>query len=368
MKRFLGVVCCNVLLLAGWLAIDANAQAAAAPAHVAAAKAAISPRVPNPRPYQVYQNMFNQLCAESRLPDVVRPDMEGSKPLPRAAWYYPPHKVFDNLYFIGTKSAGVYAINTSAGIIMIDTNFDWNVQELANGLLQFGLDPANIKYVIVTSAHPDRYWGAKTLQDAYPSVRVIMSEADWGVVAKDSSPAALKPRKDMVATDGQKLTLGDTTVNIYITPGDTPGTLSLIFPLVETPLQMTYEKTKERHVAGMWGGADFNVGRQGVQYWPDGQTLFKTYLASLARFKGLADAAGVDTIIAPSMTQANNIQKLAEARGLELDNSGQSGILAQRLEKGDIISHPFIGKDDVERYYTIIRECAQAQLAWRTGL
>lgn len=361
MKHYLAVVCCNVLSLAGWLAIDANAQAAAAQTHVAAAKAAVSPKAPNPKPFQTFQNLFDQFCVQPKLPDVMRADVDGSKPLPRTDWYVPPYKVFDNLYFIGTKSAGIYAINTSAGIIMIDTNFDWNVKELVAGLLQYGLDPANIKYVIVTNAHGDRYWGAKTLQDAYPSTRIIMSEADWGVIAKDSSPARLKPRKDMAATDGQKLTLGDTTVNIYITPGDTPGTISLIFPL-------TYQFGKEKHVASMWGGTDYNIGRQGVQYWPNGQTMFKTYLASLVRFKALGDAAGVDTIIAPNMTLANSSERLAQLRRDEPDNSGASDALARRLAKGEVLRHSFVGKDDFERYYTVLRECAEAQLAWRAGL
>jgi metallo-beta-lactamase class B len=35
----------------------------------------------------------------------------------------------------------------------------------------------------------------------------------------------------MVATDGQKLTLGDTTVTMYFTPGHTPGTISMLIPL-----------------------------------------------------------------------------------------------------------------------------------------
>src|SRR5438132_2991917 len=284
MKQCVTVVCCIFLLSIGWIAIDANAQASAAQAHVAAAKAAVTPKTADAKPWHVYQNLFNELCTENREIDAMRPAVPQGKLQPRADWYYAPHKFFDNLYFIGTKTAGMYVINTSAGMIMIDTNFDWNVEENILGLLQFGLDPANIKYVIVTSAHPDRYWGAKTIQDTYPNAHIIMSEADWAVVAKDSSPAALKPKKDMVATDGQKLTLGDTIVTIYITPGDTPGTLSLIFPLRETPLQMTYEKTKQphTHTAVLWGGTDFNVGRQGVTYWTDGQTLFKTYLASLA--------------------------------------------------------------------------------------
>jgi len=46
-----------------------------------------------------------------------------------------------------------------------------------------------------------------------------MSESDWDFLAKDNSPAKVKPKKDMVATDGQKLTLGDTTVTLYSTPG-----------------------------------------------------------------------------------------------------------------------------------------------------
>src|SRR5438128_3046271 len=370
MKQSLMMVCCNILLFAGSFAIDANGQAAAAQAHVAAAKAAVTPKTADAKPWHVYQNLFNELCTENREIDAIRPTMPQGKLLPRADWYYPPHKFFDNLYFIGTKTAGMYVINTSAGMIMIDTNFDWNVQENILGLLQFGLDPANIKYVIITSAHTDRYWGAKTIQDTYPNAHIIMSEADWAVVAKDNSPAALKPKKDMVATDGQKLTLGNTTVTIYVTPGDTPGTLSLIFPAVETTLQMTYEKPKRgphNHMVALSGGTDFSVGRQGVTYWTDAQTLFKTYLASLARFKGLADGAGVDTILAPSMSQQNGGAKLADARILEQDSTPQTNQLVARIEKSEIITHPFISKDDVERFFTIERECAQAQLAWRTG-
>jgi metallo-beta-lactamase class B len=355
MKRLFATV-----VLVTLFALSAQAQVPAALAHVAAAKAAALPTTPNAKPYQNFTEMFEQFCAPPKGPDVVRPDSDRFKPQARDQWYYPPYKIFDNLYFIGTKSAGIYAINTSDGIIMIDTNFDWNVKELVAGLLQYGLDPGNIKYVIVTHAHDDRYWGARTLQDTYPNARVIMSEADWNVVAKDTSQARLKPRKDLVATDGQKLTLGDTTVSIYITPGHTPGTLSLIFPL-------KYGYGKETHVAAMWGGTDYNIGRQGVQYWADGKTFFRTYLASLARFKALVDAAGVDTIIAQNMGHTNSTERIVELRKIEPDSTGQSDALARRRNSGEVFTHPFVNKDDVNRYYTIVRECAEAQLAWRNG-
>jgi metallo-beta-lactamase class B len=354
MKRLL------LVLIPVCFSIDAYAQNSAALTHVAAAKAAVASKEPNAKPYQNFQAMFEQFCAEPKGPDVVRPDSDRFKPQPRSEWYFPPYKIFDNLYFIGTKSAGIYVINTSDGMIMIDTNFDWDVEELVAGLLQYGLDPANIKYIIITHAHDDRYWGARTLQDKYPNAHVIMSEADWNVVAKDTSPAKFKPKKDLVATDGQKLTLGDTTVSIYITPGHTPGTLSLIFPL-------KYGYGKETHVAAMWGGTDYNIGRQGVQYWPDGKTFFRTYLASLNRFKMLVDAAGVDTIIPQNMGHTNTLQRIIELRKNEPDSTPQSEALANRKLRGEEIRHPFVSKDDVNRYYTIVRECAEAQLAWRNG-
>jgi glyoxylase-like metal-dependent hydrolase (beta-lactamase superfamily II) len=360
MKRLFAVTAFNFVFVLTWFSIAVSAQAPAAQAHVAAAKAAALPSAPNAKPYQNFTNMVEQFCAQPKGPDVVRPDSERFKPLPRDQWYVPPYKIFDNLYFIGTKAAGIYALDTSDGIIMIDTNFDWDVEELVAGLLQYGLSPADIKYIIITHAHDDRYWGARTLQDKYPNAHVIMSEADWNVVAKDTSPAKFKPRKDMVATDGQKLTLGDTTVSIYITPGHTPGTLSLIFPL-------TYGFGKEKHTAAMWGGTDYNIGRQGVQYWPDGKTFFRTYIASVNRFKMLVDAAGVDTIIPQNMGHTNAIERISELRNNEPDSSGQSNALAERLKRGEVIRHPLVSKDDVNRYYTIVRECAEAQLAWRNG-
>jgi metallo-beta-lactamase class B len=367
MSRHLAVVFCSVLLLASWIAIDANAQAAVAEAHVAAARAAIAPREPRPyhvlpkrTDYHAYQALFDGVCAEPKLPDVVRQDDRGT-PLPRSQWYAPPAIVFDNLYFIGSRGAGVWAINTSAGIILIDTNFDWNVTELAAGLLQFGLDPANIKYILITHAHDDRYWGAKTLQDLYPSARVVMSEADWNVVAKDNSPAKVKPRKDMVATDGQKVTLGDATVTLYITPGHTPGTLSMII----SPLKYG----NERHVGSVWGGTDIGIGRQGLQYYPDMQTMLKTDIASLKRFREIGERAGVDTIIATNNRHGNNLEKIRTLRIMNPDESGggQAGGILEDTAKVEDDPHPFVSKDAVNRYYTIIEECYQAQLAWRTG-
>ena len=66
----------------------------------------------------------------------------------RANWYAPPFKVFDNFYWLGTRQHSSWALQTSAGIIIIDTNFAWATEpEIIEGLTKLGLNPRDIKYV-----------------------------------------------------------------------------------------------------------------------------------------------------------------------------------------------------------------------------
>ncbi len=103
-------------------------------------------------------------------------------PPDRSTWYVEPVKVFDNLYFFGQSEYAVWAITTSQGIIVLDTIFDYAVEdEVAGGMKKLGLDPANIKYAVVSHAHPDHDGGARFLQEHY-GTRVIMSPADWDVL------------------------------------------------------------------------------------------------------------------------------------------------------------------------------------------
>lgn len=198
-------------------------------------------------------------------------------PPDRSTWYAEPVKVFDNLYFFGQSEYAVWAITTSQGIIVLDTIFDYSVEEeVAGGMKKLGLDPADIKYAIVTHAHPDHDGGAKFLQDHY-GTRVIMSPADWDVLDKRTN--GTKPKRDVEAGDGQKLTLGDTTVTLYITPGHTPGTISVVFPVKENGAP---------HLAALWGGVGLNTDREAVQ----------TYIRSVQRFSGIVKQAGADIILA----------------------------------------------------------------------
>ncbi|MDH3418359.1 MAG: MBL fold metallo-hydrolase [Gammaproteobacteria bacterium] len=360
MMRYL-VPFCSAALAAGSLVAGVNAQPTAVSRHLDAARAAVAPSVANPdRPYERFDALFDQVCREPTLPDAMRTH-DRSAIVPRAEWYTYPVDIFDNLTFIGTKSAGIWAVSSPEGIIVIDAGFHYASEELVLGLLNFGLDPNDIKYIIVTHAHDDRYWGARALQDRYPDARVAMSAADWDVVAQDSSPAEFKPRRDMVVTDGQEITLGDVTVTLYITPGHTPGTVSVIIDGLTNERSVAADD--EQHVAAIWGGTDPSIGRYGVRYYPDGETMMRTHIESLERFITLGRRAGVDVILSPTLSHGNMVEKMRYWRMANPDHSRGADIGNQLADE----PHPFVSREAVSRYNEILLECYEAQLAWRTG-
>src|SRR5260221_558179 len=141
----------------------------------------------------------------------LMPTKKGQAPPPRdrARWYTEPAKVFDDVYFVGTKDRSSWALTTSEGIILIDTTYEYETEPvIVGGLRKLGLDPASVKYVIITHAHSGEVGGAKLMQDRFGS-RIVIGEGDWGMIEQSVNrfPNG-KPKRHIVAQDGQKITLG----------------------------------------------------------------------------------------------------------------------------------------------------------------
>jgi len=319
-------------MLASLVVAAAAWQSSASDAHVAAAKAAAGTE---------FAGVFNRICTEA-VGKAPAPPGRGNAPRPpgppaRDTWHADPVQVFDQLYFLGQTEYSVWALKTSAGIVLVDSIFDYSVDdEVAGGLRKLGLDPAQIKYVIVSHGHSDHSGGARYLQDRF-NAHVLLSAADWDLLDRST---ATKPKRDMVATDGQALTLGDTTIRIYHTPGHTLGTLSTIFPVTDHGV---------RHVVATWGGTAFNWMVNSTPYFTPERPeafWFKTYSDSARRFKTIAAAAGADVLISNHTIFDGSKTKLPA--------------LAKR-KPGD--PNPYvIGTDGVQRYLTVVDECAQAGL------
>jgi metallo-beta-lactamase class B len=146
----------------------------------------------------------------------------------------PPGRAFDNLYFVGSKWVSTWAITTSDGIILIDAidNEEEAERIVEAGLKSLGLDPTKVKTVIVTHGHGDHYGGANFFAQKYQS-RIVASDVDWTMMETklefDTPLWGRPPKHDVSVVDGDEVTLGDTTIDILITPGHTMGTISPIF-------------------------------------------------------------------------------------------------------------------------------------------
>jgi metallo-beta-lactamase class B len=315
-------------LLLGMLSLAAQEASDSPEAHVAAAKAAAGDDFRNLFEFQCYgpgpggpraTAGRGQAGAQGRSGVPRQPG-----PPDRSAWHAEPVKVFDNLYFFGQTEYAVWAITTSEGIIVLDTIFDYSVEdEVAGGMKQMGLDPTRIKYAVVSHAHPDHDGGARFLQEHY-GTRVIMSPADWDVLEKRTN--GIKPKRDLEATDGQKLTLGDTTITLYITPGHTPGTISTVFPVKDHGTA---------HLAALWGGVGLNQDAESV----------RNYTRSAERFSQIVRQAGANIIF------ANHTDWDRSKINLPLLASGAPG------------ANPYIiGNSKVLNFLKVAEECATARL------
>ncbi len=249
----------------------------------------------------------------------------------RSGWYASPYKVFDNLYWLGTRQHSSWALITSAGIILIDTNFAWAIEpEIIDGMTKLGLNPRDIKYVIISHAHGDHDQGAALLQSRY-GTKVVMGAPDWeSTLQRPATAAGGVPKRDIVVgPEGSKITLGDMTITIISTPGHTPGTLSYVFPVKD--------QGKTVMVAYSGGTLTGAFGTDGSR-WDE-------YITSQKKIAKAAADAGASVILS-NHSEYDNAYTKARLAGV-------------KREVGE--DNPFVvGMDGVQRYFTVMTECAQA--------
>ena len=250
----------------------------------------------------------------------------------------PATQMFDNFYSVGQNSVSAHVLETSEGLIVFDAlnNADEAREILIPNMLELGLNPNDIRYVVITHGHSDHWGGARYLQDTY-NARVISSGIDWDNIAEDASPqgrwaGVAAPIRDIVVEDGEVITLGDTSLAVYIVPGHSSGTLGTIFPVFDNGI---------RHMAGFHGGTG---GARNLE-------ASRLHVESLERWREITEAAEVDVLIAnhPAHNQAIWRQ-----------------VLLRYALPGD--PNPFImGANRYQRYFQIMEECQRAFIARMGG-
>jgi metallo-beta-lactamase class B len=166
-----------------------------------------------------------------------------------AVQWVAPFQVFDNLYYVGARWVSAWVLETDQGLILFDALYGELTDLIVEGMEELGLDPQDLRYVIVTHAHYDHIGGARRMQQEFGAV-MMMTEQDWQMT---NQPAIYQeypvPIRHLTATDGSTLNLGRTRLEFFQTPGHTPGVLSTRFTVYDDGYP---------HDAFMFGGVGLN--------------------------------------------------------------------------------------------------------------
>lgn len=201
-----------------------------------------------------------------------------------------PTKLFDNIYFVGYKGVGAFVIKTTQGIILIDAM--WTSDNAKNviipGIEKLGLDPEEIKYLLITHEHADHYGGASFIEKTYNS-KILMSEVAWNGMHDPNAKVLVDPfgnkssdlglpKSYQQVNDKEVISLGETNIKVLLTPGHTKGAISLIINTTDNNIA---------HVVAIWGGTGL----------PNTLEENKKYLKSLDYFESYAIKNNVDAQI-----------------------------------------------------------------------
>jgi len=163
-----------------------------------------------------------------------------------------PFKVFDNLYHVGPCYVSSWILTTPQGAIMFDTAQEPFVDLIEANIRKVGVNPRDIKYIVVNHGHVDHFGGAKRLQE-FTGAHVVATPEDWKMIEafagrpnnRDAGKPTEVPKRDMEMREGDHLDLGDQHLIIHTAPGHTPGNL-FVEGLVLRDGAQTYR--------GIWGG------------------------------------------------------------------------------------------------------------------
>jgi len=134
---------------------------------------------------------------------------------------FPPHKVIDNIYYVGTRSLAVFLIATPKGNILINSTYERNVPLIQKSVEQLGFKFSDIKILLGSHAHGDHQEGDAMVKQLTGAQVMALAE---DVPALEAMKPGGKPHPiDKVLHDGDTVTLGGTTLVAHLTPGHSRG-------------------------------------------------------------------------------------------------------------------------------------------------
>lgn len=189
---------------------------------------------------------------------------------------FPPHRIVGNLYYVGSRSLASFLVATPDGHILINTNWEDGVANLRKSVEDLGFDFEDIEIILGSHAHADHMQGDALVQELTGARLMAMAE-DIPLLRRMDSNGKPHPDAEPLA-DGDRITLGGSTLVARRTPGHTPGC---------TTWTMTVEENGRSYDVVIIGSMGSNPGFQFVDN-PTNPTIADQYRQGFAVLRSLS--------------------------------------------------------------------------------
>ncbi len=178
---------------------------------------------------------------------------------------FAPHRVVDNVYYVGSAGLASYLITSPQGHILINSSLESSVPLIKASIEKLGFQYRDVKILLISHAHWDHCAGSWLIKEQ-TGARYMVMDADLPEIENGGktnfqygadAQSHYKPLKvDRMLHDGDQVKLGGNVLTAHLTPGHTKGCTTWTWK--------TKENGKELNVVVV-GSPNVNTGYQLVK-------------------------------------------------------------------------------------------------------
>jgi len=169
-----------------------------------------------------------------------------------------PFCIAGELYYVGNKDVSSHLIDTGEGLILLDTAFPQTVYLLLESVRRLGYDPMDICQIVHCHGHYDHFGGTRAITELTGAKTALGKDDAFILTARPELSWAPEYgvefhetfRVDRLLSDGDRITLGKTTIECVHIPGHTPGSMSYFFEI---------HNQGQNYTVGIHGGPGLNT-------------------------------------------------------------------------------------------------------------
>ena len=142
---------------------------------------------------------------------------------------FPPHRIIDDVYYVGSQNIACYLVTSNNGHILINSGFEDTVPLIKASVESLGFKMKDVRFILASHAHADHVAGHALLKEVTGAdVCVMQGDADVVRTGGDGQYLYTTSRwapcqVDRILYDSETVKVGDKELTARLTAGHTPG-------------------------------------------------------------------------------------------------------------------------------------------------